>query len=72
MKKKFGPGLQPDPPARCGLWDEPPGSGPGEPSGILEPAWQFAGEQGLAIFVCISYMDEAERCNKVGLIYKGR
>ncbi len=38
--------------------------------------WNLLGnlraEQGLAIFVCTPYMDEAERCNKVGLIYKGR
>ena len=38
--------------------------------------WNLLGnlraEQGLAILVCTPYMDEAERCNKVGLIYKGR
>jgi len=38
--------------------------------------WNLLGnlraEQGLAIFVCTPYMDEAERCNKVGLMYKGR
>jgi len=38
--------------------------------------WNLLGnlraEQGLAIFVCTPYMDEAERCNKVGLIYQGR
>ena len=38
--------------------------------------WNLLGnlraEQGLAIFVCTPYMDEAERCNQVGLIYKGR
>jgi ABC-2 type transport system ATP-binding protein len=38
--------------------------------------WNLLGnlraEQGLTIFVCTPYMDEAERCNKVGLIYKGR
>jgi ABC-2 type transport system ATP-binding protein len=29
-------------------------------------------EKGLTIFVCTPYMDEAERCNWVGLIYQGR
>jgi ABC-2 type transport system ATP-binding protein len=38
--------------------------------------WNLLGnlrsEKGLTIFVCTPYMDEAERCNEVGLIYKGR
>jgi ABC-2 type transport system ATP-binding protein len=38
--------------------------------------WSLLGnlraEKGLTIFVCTPYMDEAERCNQVGLIYKGR
>ena len=29
-------------------------------------------EKGLTIFVCTPYMDEAERCTRIGLIYKGR
>jgi ABC-2 type transport system ATP-binding protein len=29
-------------------------------------------ERGLTIFVCTPYMDEAERCNRVGLMYDGR
>jgi ABC-2 type transport system ATP-binding protein len=29
-------------------------------------------ERGLTIFVCTPYMDEAERCTQVGLIYAGR
>jgi ABC-2 type transport system ATP-binding protein len=29
-------------------------------------------ERGLTIFVCTPYMDEAERCHRVGLIYEGR
>ena len=29
-------------------------------------------ERGLTIFVCTPYMDEAERCHRVGLIYDGR
>jgi ABC-2 type transport system ATP-binding protein len=38
--------------------------------------WNLLGnlraEQGLTIFVCTPYMDEAERCNRVGLIHRGR
>ncbi len=29
-------------------------------------------ERGLTVFVCTPYMDEAERCNNVGLMYAGR
>jgi ABC-2 type transport system ATP-binding protein len=29
-------------------------------------------EKGLTIFVCTPYMDEAERCNRIGLIYQGK
>ncbi len=29
-------------------------------------------EKGLTVFVCTPYMDEAERCNRVGLMYAGR
>jgi len=38
--------------------------------------WNLLGnlraEKGLTIFVCTPYMDEAERCNRVGLMYRGR
>ncbi len=38
--------------------------------------WNLLGklraEKGLTILVCTPYMDEAERCNQVGLIYNGR
>jgi ABC-2 type transport system ATP-binding protein len=38
--------------------------------------WNLLGnlrlEQGLTIFVCTPYMDEAERCNWVGLMYEGK
>ena len=38
--------------------------------------WSLLGnlraEKGLTIFVCTPYMDEAERCNRVGLMYCGR
>ncbi len=37
--------------------------------------WNLLGnlraERGLTIFVCTPYMDEAERCNRVGLIFQG-
>ncbi len=29
-------------------------------------------ERGMTIFVCTPYMDEAERCSQIGLIYKGK
>ncbi len=38
--------------------------------------WSLLGdlqsEKGLTIFVCTPYMDEAERCAQIGLIYQGR
>ncbi len=38
--------------------------------------WSLLGnlraEQGLTIFVCTPYMDEAERCTQIGLIYAGK
>ncbi len=38
--------------------------------------WNMLGnlraEQGLTIFVCTPYMDEAERCSRIGLIYQGQ
>ena len=38
--------------------------------------WNLLGnlraERGLTIFVCTPYMDEAERCTRVGLIYEGK
>ncbi|HSJ52471.1 MAG TPA: ABC transporter ATP-binding protein, partial [Anaerolineae bacterium] len=38
--------------------------------------WNLLGslraEQDLAILVCTPYMDEAERCTRVGLMYQGR
>jgi ABC-2 type transport system ATP-binding protein len=38
--------------------------------------WNLLGnlraERGLTIFVCTPYMDEAERCTRIGLIYEGK
>ena len=38
--------------------------------------WNLLGnlraERGLTIFVCTPYMDEAERCTQIGLIYEGK
>jgi ABC-2 type transport system ATP-binding protein len=38
--------------------------------------WNLLGnlraERGLTIFVCTPYMDEAERCTQIGLVYEGR
>ncbi len=38
--------------------------------------WNLLGglraEKGLTIFVCTPYMDETERCNRVGLMYSGK
>jgi ABC-2 type transport system ATP-binding protein len=38
--------------------------------------WNLLGklraERGLTVYVCTPYMDEAERCNRVGLMYAGR
>ena len=38
--------------------------------------WNLLGnlraEKGLTIFVCTPYMDEAERCTRIGLIYEGK
>ena len=38
--------------------------------------WNLLGnlraERGMTIFVCTPYMDEAERCTQIGLIYEGR
>jgi ABC-2 type transport system ATP-binding protein len=38
--------------------------------------WHLLGrlrtDQGVTVFVCTPYMDEAERCQRVGLLYQGR
>ena len=51
-----------------------------EPTGGVDPVsrrdfWRILYQllrQGVTIFVSTAYLDEAERCNRVGLIYKGR
>jgi len=73
MKKKLA--------LACSLVHEPAVVMLDEPTLGVDPVsrrefWNLLGdlrtEQGLTIFVCTPYMDEAERCNWVGLMYQGR
>ncbi len=73
MKKKLA--------LACSLIHEPQVVMLDEPTLGVDPVsrrefWNLLGnlrtEKGLTIFVCTPYMDEAERCNQVGLIYKGK
>jgi ABC-2 type transport system ATP-binding protein len=73
MKKKLA--------LACNLVHEPRVVLLDEPTLGVDPVsrrefWNLLGnlraEKGLTIFVCTPYMDEAERCNRVGLMYKGR
>ncbi len=73
MKKKLA--------LACSLIHEPQVVMLDEPTLGVDPVsrrefWNLLGnlraEKGLTIFVCTPYMDEAERCNWVGLMYGGR
>ena len=73
MKKKLA--------LACSLIHEPQVVLLDEPTLGVDPVsrrefWNLLGnlraEKGLTIFVCTPYMDEAERCNRVGLMYDGR
>ncbi|MGC9357880.1 MAG: ATP-binding cassette domain-containing protein, partial [Anaerolineae bacterium] len=73
MKKKLA--------LACSLIHEPQVLMLDEPTLGVDPVsrrefWNLLGnlrvERGVTIFVCTPYMDEAERCNWVGLIYQGR
>jgi ABC-2 type transport system ATP-binding protein len=72
MKKKLA--------LACSLIHEPQVVMLDEPTLGVDPVsrrefWNLLGnlrvEKGMSIFVCTPYMDEAERCNRVGLIYRG-
>lgn len=73
MKKKLA--------LACSLVHEPQVVMLDEPTLGVDPVsrrefWNLLGnlraEKGLTIFVCTPYMDEAERCTQVGLMYGGR
>jgi len=73
MKKKLA--------LACSLIHQPEVVMMDEPTLGVDPVsrrefWNLLGnlriEKGTTIFVCTPYMDEAERCNQVGLIYQGR
>ena len=73
MKKKLA--------LACSLIHEPAVVLLDEPTLGVDPVsrrefWSLLGnlqvERGLTIFVCTPYMDEAERCTQVGLIYAGK
>jgi ABC-2 type transport system ATP-binding protein len=73
MKKKLA--------LACSLIHEPAVVMLDEPTLGVDPVsrrefWNLLGnlraEKGLTVYVCTPYMDEAERCHRVGLIYSGR
>ena len=73
MKKKLA--------LACSLIHEPQVVMLDEPTLGVDPVsrrefWNLLGnlrtEKGMTIFVCTPYMDEAERCSRMGLMYRGQ
>ncbi len=64
----------------CAVLHEPPILFLDEPTSGVDPAsrrnfWEMIGElsaRGITVFVTTHYMDEAEHCNEIALIYGGR
>jgi ABC-2 type transport system ATP-binding protein len=64
----------------CAVLHEPPIVFLDEPTGGVDPVsrrnfWELIyalSEQGVTVFVTTHYLDEAEHCNTIGLIYAGR
>ncbi|MFN8474146.1 MAG: ABC transporter ATP-binding protein [Anaerolineae bacterium] len=81
LAKRLSGGMKKKLALACSLVHEPQVVLLDEPTLGVDPVsrrefWNLLGslrtEKGLTIFVCTPYMDEAERCTRVGLIYAGK